>query len=55
MIKAIRRNIKTERLIVRVSPQLKLQLIKQSSTKGKSLSGYLTSLIEEDLNRKEKP
>jgi len=51
-VKAVRRSIKTEKLIVRISPQLKMQVINQCHRSGKSLTGYLTSLIENDLTKK---
>ena len=51
-VKAERRFTKTELLFLRVSPELKNQMISKSMMEGKSLSEYIRDLVKEDLKKK---
>lgn len=46
IIKAVRKNVKTEKVFLRITPNLKRKLIAQSEEKGYSVSGYIRFLIE---------
>jgi len=50
-VKAERRLTKEEVLFLRVSGQLKAEMISRSKFLGKSLSEYIRDLVKEDLNQ----
>lgn len=43
---------KTERIDIRVSPELKQQLQQAADAENRTVSNYIVNLIREDLNRK---
>lgn len=43
---------KTERIDIRISPELKQQLQKAADAENRTVSNYIVNLIREDLNRK---
>ena len=45
--------MKTENLMIRISPQLKKQARKQAEAEGKTLSEWVTDLIKLELAKRE--
>ena len=43
---------KTERIDIRISPELKQQLQKAADAENRTVSNYIVNLIREDLTRK---
>ena len=43
---------KTERIDVRISPELKQQLQQAADAENRTVSNYIVNLIQRDLNRK---
>lgn len=44
--------MKTENIMVRISPQLKQQAKAQAEQEGKTLSEYILDLVKADIQRK---
>lgn len=48
-VKIERRFVKTERMFLRISPELKQQIMEASERRGKSVSEYIRDLVKDDI------